>query len=185
MYQMDRLNIIWNAVDGPIASKEKIEDRLLLFSLILGTKPNNCLEIGTYKGGSAQIIVAALDQCEKGKLVSIDPEPQVADDIWESIKHRCTIIKGCSPQDIPAELFDFVFIDGNHNDVYSDLKGVLPRLNEGAYVLCHDCYYYKVCEDIERILAETKFIDCGILSRKTFEKNGHQFLGSRLLKQLG
>jgi predicted O-methyltransferase YrrM len=179
---MDRLNIVWNAADGEVATRNKLEDRLLLFSLVYGLKPQKCLDIGTYKGGSAQVIVTALDECEEGSVISIDPNPQVNEEVWNSIKHRCTIIVGHSPQDIPEETFDFVFIDGNHNDVYSDLKALYPKLNTGAYILCHDCYYHNVAKGIERILRETDLIDCGILSKKTFEARGHKFLGSRLLR---
>ena len=55
----------------------RMPERVALYSLIFGIQPRNCLEIGTFRGGSAAIICAAMDDLDFGQLACIDPMPQV------------------------------------------------------------------------------------------------------------
>jgi predicted O-methyltransferase YrrM len=158
-------------------AKDKLEDRLLLFALVYGLKPKTCLEIGCYKGGSTEIIVAA-----GGKVFSIDPDPKISDITWEKIKDHCVIIRGYSPEKIGEAYalakanFDFIFIDGDHDNAYDDIRGIMPYLANNAYILLHDCYY--VANAIQMAVKEFNLIDCGILSIKSKDR----WLGSQLLR---
>ncbi|MCS7198692.1 MAG: class I SAM-dependent methyltransferase, partial [Candidatus Bipolaricaulota bacterium] len=95
-------------------------ERLLLYALIYGLRPQRCLEIGTARGGSALITCEALDQLGSGHLVIVDPSPQIAPEDWAHMAHRATLIQKPSPEallqafDLTKSPFDFVFIDGNH-----------------------------------------------------------------------
>lgn len=188
--KLQSLSVLWEAESGPSEKSEKLEDRLLLFSMIFGLKPSRCLEIGTFRGGSAQVIVEALNQCGSGKLVAIDPEPQIADHVWQRIKHRCQLVAEPSPAAIPKASslvaggqFDFVFIDGDHARAFDDLRGVMPYLAPGAYIVCHDCYFKLVQQDIQKALRKyPSLIDCGMLGTHRVQIDGHWWTGSQVLR---
>ncbi len=71
-------------------------ERLALSSLIYGTRPQRYLEIGTLYGGSALIVSAAMDASgnENGKIVCVDPQPQVSSDHWQQIARRAVMVQG-------------------------------------------------------------------------------------------
>lgn len=149
-------------------------ERLLLYSLTLGLKPNLCLEIGTFRGGSAAILCAAMDDNGHGRLVCVDPEPRVADSTWQAIAHRTSLYQGASPgvlstiPELAGGGVDFVLIDGDHSReaVLADVRGSVPFLADQANLLFHDCHYREVHQAIEDLLAESpeSFVDCGVLS---------------------
>jgi predicted O-methyltransferase YrrM len=149
-------------------------ERVVLYSTVFGTRPRRTLEIGTYRGGSSVIIVAALDDVGAGELVCVDPVPQIAADTWRRIKHRATVIEGSSPGALenlaptPEDRFQLVLIDGDHSleGVLRDVEGVLPLVDDEAVLLFHDAHFSKVDEGLRRVLAihADRLIDCGLVS---------------------
>lgn len=149
-------------------------ERVVLYSLVFGLRPQRCLEIGTKMGGSALVIGAALDDIGAGQLVCLDSEPQVKPEHWQQLAHRAKLITGMSPQDLPRTveaaggLFDFALIDADHElpGVIKDIEGVLPLLSSSAYILLHDAHYYGVADAIDRMLKKysDRLTDCGMLS---------------------
>ena len=169
-------------------------EKVLLYALVSSRKPKRVLEIGAGNGGSAQIIVAALDANCAGKLVSIDPGilPMLID--WESISHRADLIIGYSPvmlgdaRMIAGGYFDFVFIDGDHGygGVVEDVRGLMPHISRGAYLLFHDAWYSGVKRALDEIAdARMGLIDCGMVS---IDKNdsvpGEEWGGMRLFRRV-
>ena len=74
-------------------------ERLLLFSLIYSLRPRRYLEIGILFGGASLIVTKAMDASKSGgRLVLVDPEPQVAPATWAQIAHRSVILEGRSPE---------------------------------------------------------------------------------------
>ena len=51
------------------------EERLMLYALVRGLRPTNLLEIGSFYGGSAQLIHAAMIANGKGHLWCVDINP--------------------------------------------------------------------------------------------------------------
>ena len=152
-------------------------ERLLLYTLIFGLRPARYLEIGTLKGGSALIVAAAMDATDSaGRLVCIDPEPQIAPEHWSRLEHRTTLLEGFSPeilpraQEIAGGPFDFVLVDGDHtyDGVKRDAEGVLQFVADGAYLLFHDSFF----PDIARALQDfgtqyaDQVVDFGTLTRE-------------------
>jgi caffeoyl-CoA O-methyltransferase len=103
-------------------------------------KPNYVLEIGTYTGYSAICLAEGLS--EKGKLITIDINPEQEDHIYRFIKEAgCedkiqfivgdayNIIKTLSPG------FDLVFIDADKQNYLKYYEQVLPLLKQGGYIL--------------------------------------------------
>jgi predicted O-methyltransferase YrrM len=178
--------------DAPVLMQRS--ERLLLYGLVVGLRPARSLEIGTHKGGSAMIIVAALDEVGAGTLVCIDPAPVVDPAHWQRIAHRATLLEGSSPEVLEPALamasghFDFALIDGDHAypGVMRDIEGVLPVLADDAYVLFHDAHFRDVRGAIDQalLLHRRELIDCGMLSvQKNVEiENEVVWGGFRLLR---
>ncbi len=54
-----------------------LPERLLLYSLIFGLRPKRYVEIGTFRGGSTVIACAAMDDVGEGKILCIEPNPEI------------------------------------------------------------------------------------------------------------
>ena len=176
-------------------------ERLLLFSLIFCLRPTAYLEIGTLKGGSALIVSSAMDASGNGgRMVCIDPDPQIEPTDWEKIQHRASLVKGFSPGIIPKAIefinyhIDFALIDGDHraDSVLHDACALLPFASKGAYFLFHDCFNPEVQEGILYFLRKNskKVLDCGILTREYTKeehprKNPTRWGGMRLVRIMG
>jgi len=152
-------------------------ERLLLYTLTFTLRPQRYLEIGTFKGGSALVVCAAMDALESaGRMVCVDPEPKIAREHWEKLEHRTGLITGFSPDVLPeaAELvggpFDFVLIDGDHTQkgVVRDANGVMPFVDDGAYILFHDSLNVEVASGIDEFVAQNadRIADFGTLTRE-------------------
>jgi len=165
-------------------------ERLLLYTLVFSLRPKRYLEIGTLNGGSALIVSAAMDAVHTdGRLVCVDPKPQIDPDHWKQLERRATLLKGFSPDILPRAyetvggLFDFVFIDGDHSytGVKRDASGVLPFVTEGAYLLFHDSFSPDVARAINSFVAQhrAQVSDFGTLTREFTTSSQHQESPSR------
>lgn len=173
----------------------RMPERVALYSLIFGMQPRNCLEIGTFRGGSSAIICGAMDDTGFGQLACIDPMPKIVPSLWSKMSNRCRVFEGLSP-DILTEVakqisipFDFALIDANHtyDAVRRDIVGVLPYLADQAYILFHDANYPDVRRAIdESVTAFVELSDCGLVSVEptVLYENGQSttWAGLRLLK---
>ncbi len=155
----------WDAMDldslailGTAPCWMTTSERLLLYAIAFASRPRRYLEIGTFRGGSAAIVGAAMDASRNpGRMVCIDPEPQVEPAVWERIAHRATLIAGPSPDVLDEAMrsaggrFDLALVDGDHtgSGARRDLEGLLGRLEPGAHVLCHDGHFPEVARAIE------------------------------------
>ena len=71
----------------------RMPERVALYSLIFGMQPRNCLEIGTFRGGSSAIICGAMDDTGFGQLTCIDPMPKIEPALWSKISNRCRLFR--------------------------------------------------------------------------------------------
>ena len=151
-----------------------MSERVLLYGLIAGLRPQRCLEVGTFKGGSALIIAAALDDLGAGRLACVDPNAQIQPEHWRLIAHRASLFPGPSPEVLlqasqaVGGKFDFALIDGDHSTagVIRDIQGILPHLADQAFLLFHDAHNAEVIRGIEHCLRENAkhLTDAGLLS---------------------
>ena len=171
--------------------RQSVVERLGLYALVTGLQPAAMLEIGSAEGGSAAIAVRAMDAVAKGRLFCIDPEPNIAPEVWASIQHRATMLIGFSPH-MTAEAaqmaqmpFDLVFIDGDHSEpsVIADFEGCLPFLADTAYLLFHDSYNPGVQKAIDKVVLKHSHVlqDCGILFRSRYPLYDQWWFGMRLV----
>lgn len=175
-----------------------LPERLLLYSLVYALRPTLALEIGTAEGGSARIICAAMDAAGGGRLVCVDPAPNIAPEHWVHIDHRVALVRGTSTETaaivrasgVENVQFDFVLVDGDHSyqGVLNDIEIVSQFLHEGSYLLFHDAHYFEVRKAIDTALRQYPLVDCGLLSLEATETNetylGHlvRWGGLRLLR---
>jgi len=154
-----------------------LAERLLLFSLVYGLRPQRYLEIGTLHGGSAMLACHAMDMTESsGRITCVDPEPRISDEDWTRISHRAHLVEGLSPQILPQAVevaggpFDFVLIDGDHSyeGVKRDAVGVMPYVADGAYLLFHDSFFPEIGQALDDFSSKNRnrVIDFGVLTRE-------------------
>lgn len=173
----------------------RMPERVALYSLIFGMQPRNCLEIGSFRGGSSAIICGAMNDTGFGQLTCIEPSPRIEPELWAHLSNRCRLFEGLSPNILPevsrqiGEPFDFALIDASHEYacVRRDITGVLPYLTDSAYILFHDANYPDVKRAIDEALtAHPELTDCGMVSVEptVLYENGQRitWAGLRLLK---
>jgi hypothetical protein len=123
--------------------RQDFDEAALLFRTVNNMSNPIGVEIGRFNGGSTILIAAAVGS--KGKLISIDIEPQddlVLQDIINKLgmKDRVDLITGNSNEIILHDNYDFVFIDGDHS--YEGAKrdhnklGALVKV--GGFIIHHD-----------------------------------------------
>jgi len=168
-------------------------ERVLLYGLVAGLAPKRTLEIGTFLGGSALIIAAALDDVGAGSMWCVDPDPRVEEADWSRIAHRATMVAKPSPaaldeaRSLAGDGFDFCLIDGDHSrdGVRRDIEGTLPVLADESWILCHDAHFHEVREAIDEAVAvhPGRLHDAGLVSaHSTTDDNGVVWGGLRLLR---
>jgi predicted O-methyltransferase YrrM len=152
-------------------------ERLLLYTLTFTLRPERYLEIGTLRGGSALLVAAAMDNLKgNGRIICVEPSPQISPEDWQRLEARTTLLQGYSP-DILGEAqsaaggpFELILIDGDHsyNGVLRDAEGVLPYTADGAYLLFHDSFNPPVRQAIDDFVINhpTRILDCGPLTRE-------------------
>jgi len=152
-------------------------ERLFLFTFTFGLRPAGYLEIGTFQGGSAWIVASAMEASgAKGRMVCIEPNPQISPEVWKRIESRVTLIQRYSPDalsqayQVMGAPFDFVFIDGDHtaSGVLRDACGVLPMVAPGGYLLFHDAFNHQVQNGLEEFVQRyaQHVVDCGYVTRE-------------------
>jgi predicted O-methyltransferase YrrM len=165
---IDSWGRVVSAYDAP--SQSEHHERLLLYALVLGRRPQRALEIGFRFGGTSFVILCAMEDAKVGRLVSIDPEPEPLLD-FSRFDHRFTLLQGNSPSDVPRAVeilggpLDFCFIDGNHAyaNVLADLKAIAPHMSPDSYVVLHDAVYPEVARATNDFVKSSKgrVVDCG------------------------
>ena len=162
-------------------------ERLLLWTLAYSLRPLAYLEIGSLEGGSALIVASAFDAAGwPGRIVCVEPEPRFAPEVWSRLEARTTLLRGFSPEALPAARaaagapFGLALVDGDHSEaaVLADAEGLARELEDGAWVLFHDAHMPEVEAGIDRFVAadRARRCDLGWLNREYtsgLEANGN------------
>jgi predicted O-methyltransferase YrrM len=152
-------------------------ERLLLFTLAFTLRPQRYLEIGTLHGGSALIVCSAMNAGQTdGRIVCLDPRPQIAPETWAQLQQRATVVTGLSPQALPQAqqaaggAFDLILIDGDHTraGVLRDANAVLSVASPGCHILFHDCFNPDVKSGIDEFARKhaARLVDSGPMTRE-------------------
>jgi len=121
--------------------------RALLYHLVLATRPERLLEIGTYQAGTSQVLATALNRVGSGMLYTIDPFGR---DICPPIIRRWPKALQDHVRFYPFDsgiffdkvihdgvMLDMIFIDGNHEIEYAafDLACSARVIERGGLVV--------------------------------------------------
>lgn len=122
----------------------------ILYSLIRHYKPRECLEIGTWKGGSSHIIMSALLKNKaETKLPFHYVASELEDDLRQETYNNVVSVCGEGPrmigditknlERIPVKL-DFLMVDTNHDLDTTKwiVDNVFPHIKKGALLSIHD-----------------------------------------------
>lgn len=148
-----------------------VPERLFLYSLIRGTRPDRVLEIGSALGGSGSIMASALEDNGNGIIVGVDPLRRLDPD--EKVFHgRFVLIESSAPEgfdkarECAGGPFQIVFYDGPN--VYEQAKRILealvPFLSDVAYVVLDNGFHFGVHQAAhDLITGNPRFHDCGFV----------------------
>jgi predicted O-methyltransferase YrrM len=146
-----------------------IDERLLLYALVRGMRPQRVLEIGTLHGGSASIIASAMEDVGVGRVIGLDPVRAITTP-RRRFHGRFEIIEKASPEGIAdasvaaGGAFDLAHLDGIniYDQAKRDIEGVLPYMAPTSYILINNPFHYGVAQAIrESIRANSTLHDCG------------------------
>ncbi|CAN5276966.1 hypothetical protein BH23VER1_BH23VER1_20010 [soil metagenome] len=182
----------FRAPDLSLISQTSHEERLLLYALVAGLKPDRLLEIGRARGGSTVVLASAVSHNGKGTLVSMDPNTWEEHKIHETLRARL-IDRGVIFLDAysPAAngeavakaggLFDFVFIDGDHSydGCLRDILGAIPFVKPGTFFVLHDAHFGGVQDAVAQAMREHPLADCGSLCSGYFAGFAHQLYNGK------
>lgn len=149
-----------------------------LKDLVVQTKPDVVVEVGTGEGYSASWILLGLEQNKKGKLYTIDNNPSVDYScVWKKIgldDKRMVKLSGRLEEnlkDIPDGV-GLVLLDGDHQiDVIArDVEHIDSKLSKKAIVCVHDVNY---CREMGNLLDDfflgndiPELRHCGVKAQK-------------------
>lgn len=120
-------------------------DAMSYYSMLRDVKPNVIVEIGS--GYSTLVALEAIEQNNKGKIISIEPYPSA----WLQNMEAITLIEKPA-QSFDADFFnsnmsngDVLFIDSTHtvksgSDCLHLYLRVLPRLSRDLFIHMHDIF---------------------------------------------
>jgi predicted O-methyltransferase YrrM len=167
LYDLDSAERVGVVFKAP--SDMRIDERIFLYALVRGLRPQRALEVGILQGGGGAIMANAMEENGRGSIIGLDPDPNIT--VRERDFHgRYKVLRRPSPEGVAEAAamaggaFDFVLIDGLHryDQVRQDIDAVKQFLASDSYVLFHDAFHYGVAEAIkEAVAADERWIDCG------------------------
>lgn len=121
----------------------RLDQQMLLYWLIRGSRPETVIEIGTHRGNTALYLAHALHDNDWGKLITADPFDYHQKETFAKfpeLNKRIQYYQG-KAANIDIDIVDFVFVDGFHEyeAVLAEIKHFLPRLSKEAIMVFHDC----------------------------------------------
>src|ERR1700687_5478886 len=150
------------------------EGLALLYSFVRSQRPDTVVEIGTFKGWTAQVIARALHAAGYGTVHTVGPFDSEAflplyDHVPEELKTRCKFYPLTSMDffvhcERERMRFDLVFIDGNHDYEYAmfDIQSAARSINPGGYIIADNISqsgpYYAA---LDFLAQQPEWDDCG------------------------
>jgi predicted O-methyltransferase YrrM len=168
-------------------------DRILLYGLVYGLRPERVLEIEVQWGGGAKIIATALEHSGgPGRAVGLEPAPQGFRVKPHELYGRYQIHVGYAPQDIPGAVaklggpVDLAYMDSmqTRDHLLADMRGLMPHMAPGGHILVHGAFHQGRVQAIKEAMAEfPELEDCGFLTRHIYvHESPVAYQGLRLLR---
>lgn len=133
-----------------------------IYALIRATKPKLVVELGSFKGCSANHIAQALyengkDTGDKGKLICVDYDPQFKPvPPFKSIIEIVKMDIADYLEEMPSRRVDFVFEDTFHSVETTQMawKTATEKVKKDAFVVSHDAAHWIVGKDVRLGIAQ-------------------------------
>ena len=134
--------------------KEFAPFSLILYELILESKPEVVFEIGVRHGYSTRTILSTLEENKRGKLYSCDiqnPKFNIVNPYWNFKKINS--LEYYKEWKLPI---DILIIDGDHSYdmVKADFNNYEKFVKKGGYIFIHDTISW---EGVKKFLPEIKY----------------------------
>jgi predicted O-methyltransferase YrrM len=153
-----------------------VAQRLFLWSFIYGVCPKRYLEIGTAEGGSAMIVMSAIQALGFNDFqgVCIDPKFDISPTTKQALANNFSFFEEISSLAVLKKakaqvggLFDVLLVDGDHSYDYAlaDIILAIPFVEPGGYILVDDAGYYQVRDAIQYAVERFNLIDAGFMCR--------------------
>lgn len=117
-----------------------IEEGMFFYGIVRLLKPNRILETGTNLGLSTRFMCLALEDNEKGHLVTMEHDRSVHGIVSEklSLYSRVTALCTDSTQYSTEDKFEFMFLDTEFNIRFREVERFYPNLTLGGIMCVHD-----------------------------------------------
>ena len=134
----------------------------MLVKLLKEYQPKKVLEIGTFLGYSAGLI---LETCQMATLVTVEKDEQKVADARKNLSQfgtRCEVV--CADaidflqQNNQGEKYDFVFLDGAKGQYVKYLPLLKNLLSKGGVLFVDDIMYYGLVKSQEKIIHKHRSI---------------------------
>ena len=146
--------IKWHYEEGTKATEGEVLQ--LLYALVSATKPEVCVETGTYAGHGTSAIARALEANDRGHLWTVESDPEVYELYEEVAITRTTFIHGDSLEfaDSFDALVDFAFVDCGEPEHRLRVADVLwDKTRTDGLLLMHDTLFYEhLLDDAQEVL---------------------------------
>jgi len=154
---------LWSMFDGWTAEVETID---FLHALVRLIKPEYCIETGTWLGYSAEAIGMALRSNGRGKLDTLECDPEVAARTCQRLTPLAGIVEVHNQSSLdfkPQTTIDFLLLDSDLMIRTAEFEKFRHHLKQSALVIFHDTRINN--DQLEQMVAP--YIKAGILSALT------------------
>lgn len=124
----------------------EVELQILLYGLIVSLKPELVVETGCHRGGTSEVIAAALNANNKGSLILTDIDPSYLSYAAGRVREHWGLLETIRAE--PGRLLpeiasclskaDIVLIDSGHNSRVREMD----HLKRGSVALIHDTIFH-------------------------------------------
>lgn len=132
-------------IDWPCGSIFENEG-IKLYELVRKHKPELIVEVGAHYGCSTTYFAHAVKDNKKGRIISIDINPNSHSLLPKDLRQYVEIIHEDAKKFTPPENIDLLFEDGEHT--YGFTQNILERY-PAKIVVCHD-YFHMYCKNTVR-----------------------------------
>ncbi len=176
------------AIDNPaLMYLMPMAQRLFLWSFIYGVCPKRYLEIGTAEGGSAMIVMSAINALgfDDFQGICIDPKFDIIPEIKQTLQRQFTFFEQINSLQVMKKakaqvggFFDVLLVDGDHTYDYAlaDIMLAIPFVQPGGYILVDDAGYYQVRDAIQYTIERFNLIDAGFMCRHVTPHKKHHVI---------
>ncbi len=142
----------WSAPDGNATENEV---SALVGAFVAALKPDYVIETGSYHGDTTEEIGAALQALGRGRLLSIEMEPEHANIArMRVVGLPVTVTVAKASEVLPDEPIDLIFIDAGTDDRIHQVRHFKEFASPRCVILYHDSALLEAAPGIKEMFAD-------------------------------